>query len=196
MKKVGIYTRVSTRDKQDLEVQLLPLRQYAQARGFFIYKEYSDKISGAKESRPGLDSLMDDAKKRKIDSVLIFRFDRFSRSTKQLINSLDLFNSLGIDFISYSENIDTSSPAGKVLFTMISAFAEFERNIIGERVRAGIEKAKANGVTLGRKKLDVNIKRIVKLKEEGMTYRDIADKMRLKKSYVYNKYKEYKLNLV
>lgn len=196
MKKVGIYTRVSTRDKQDLEVQLLPLRQYAQARWFFIYKEYSDKISWAKESRPWLDSLMDDAKKRKIDSVLIFRFDRFSRSTKQLINSLDLFNSLWIDFISYSENIDTSSPAWKVLFTMISAFAEFERNIIWERVRAWIEKAKANWVTLWRKKLDVNIKRIVKLKEEWMTYRDIADKMRLKKSYVYNKYKEYKLNLV
>ncbi|NUJ97488.1 recombinase family protein [Candidatus Gracilibacteria bacterium] len=196
MKRIAIYGRTSTTDKQDLDTQLIPLREYAKARGFFIYNEYVDKISGGKESRPELDKLIEDAQKRKIDGVLVFRFDRFSRSTRHLINSLELFNNLGIDFISYNENIDTSTPVGKVLFTMISAFSEFEKSIIQERVRAGIHKARVKGKTLGRPKVDTDILKIVKLKESGMTFRDIAEKMKLKKSNVYNKYNSYKLNQV
>ncbi len=196
MKKIWIYARTSTKDKQDLETQLLPLREYSKARGFEIYKEYTDKISGAKENRDSLDLLLDDAKKRKIDWVLVFRFDRFSRSTKQLINTLELFDNLWIDFISYSENIDTSSPAGKVLFTMISAFSEFERSIIQERVKAWLEKARKKWKKLWRPWVSTDVKKIVELKEKWLSFREIAKKLKLKKSNVYNKYKEHKTNLV
>ncbi len=194
--KIWIYARVSTIDKQDLQTQLLPLREYSKARGFTIYKEYTDKISWWKESRPELDKLLEDAQKRKIDWVLVFRFDRFSRSTRQLINTLELFNNIWVNFISYQEQIDTSSPMWKVLFTMISAFAEFEKSIIQERVRAWIHKARIKWKTLWRPKVDTDILKIVKLKESWMTFRDIAEKMKLKKSNVYNKYNSYKLNQV
>lgn len=196
MKKIAIYWRTSTTDKQDLDTQLIPLREFAKARWFFIYNEYVDKISWWKENRPELDKLMEDAQKRKIDWVLVFRFDRFSRSTKHLINTLELFNNLWIDFISYNENIDTSTPVGKVLFTMISAFSEFEKSIIQERVRAWIHKARIKWKTLWRPKVDTDILKIVKLKESWKTFRDIAEKMKLKKSNVYNKYNSYMLNQV
>ena len=188
--KIWIYARVSTLDKQNLDTQLIPLREYAKARWFEIYKEYTDKISWAKENRPWLNQLLDDAKKRKIQTILILRFDRFSRSTRQLINSLELFNTLWIDFISYTENIDTSSAAWKVLFTMIWAFAEFERSIIRERVIAWLNRVKAKGVILGRPKIYVDKNKIVKLKESWLSFRQIADKMKLKKSNVYSIYKE------
>ncbi len=190
MKKIWIYARVSTIDKQDLDTQLIPLREYAKARWFEIYKEYTDKISGSKESRPWLDQLMDDAKKRKIQIILILRFDRFSRSTRQLINSLELFNSLWIDFISYTENIDTSTPAWKVLFTIISCFSEFEREIIKERVMAWIEKARSKWVKLWRPKIYADKNKIIKLKEKWLSFRKIAEKLKMKKSNVFNIYKE------
>lgn len=189
--KVWIYARVSTIDKQDLDTQLLPLREYCRARWFEIYKEYTDKMSWWKESRPELDKLLEDAYKRKYDSVLVFRFDRFSRSTSQLIRSLDLFNNLNINFISYSENIDTSSPAWKVLFTMISAFSEFEKSIIQERVRAWLNKARKQGKILWRPKIDWDIDKIAELRERWFSFDKIAKKMKLKKTYVYYTYKEY-----
>ena len=191
MKKVAIYARTSTIEKQDLDTQLIPLREYAKARWFLIYKEYVDKISWWKERRPELDQLMEDAHKRKIDWVLVFRFDRFSRSTKHLINTLELFNNLWVDFISYNENIDTSSSIWKVLFTIISAFSEFEKSIIQERVKAGISKARSKWKVLWRPKVDTDIQKIIQLKSRGMTFRDIAIKMKLKKSNVYNKYNSY-----
>lgn len=196
MKKIIIYARVSTTDKQDLDTQLIPLREYAKARGFFIYQECVDKISGSKESRPELDMLMDLAKKRKIDWVLVYRFDRFSRSTKHLINTLELFNSLWIDFISYNENVDTSTPSGKVLFTMISAFAEFERSIIKERVKSWLDKARAKWKTLWRPKIDGDLDTIIELKDRWLSFRAIAQEMKLKKSYVFSIYSPYKLNEV
>lgn len=189
--KVWIYARVSTIDKQDLDTQLLPLREYCRARWFEIYKEYTDKMSWWKESRPELNKLLEDAHKRKYDSVLVFRFDRFSRSTSQLIRSLDLFNNLNINFISYSENIDTSSPAWKVLFTMISAFSEFEKSIIQERVRAWLDKARKQGKILWRPKIDWDIDKIAELRERWFSFDKIAKKMKLKKTYVYYTYKEY-----
>lgn len=188
---IWIYARVSTIDKQDLETQLIPLREYSKARGFTIYKEYTDKISWWKESRPELDKLMEDAQKRKIWAVLVFRFDRFSRSTSQLIKSLELFNNLWIDFISYSENIDTSSPIWKVLFTMISAFAEFEKSIIQERVISWLEKARKQWKILWRPKIYWDIDKIAELKEKWYSFDKIAKKMNLKKTYVYYTYKEY-----
>jgi DNA invertase Pin-like site-specific DNA recombinase len=164
--RVALYIRVSTQD-QSVDMQVSDLRRYCEQRGFDIYKEYSDQgISGTKDRRPALDELMDDARKRKFDAVLCWRFDRFARSTKHLITALEEFRHLGIDFISYQENIDTSSPLGKAIFTIVSAIAELERNIIVDRVRAGIRRAKENGKRMGRpKRLNLNVEELRKMRE-------------------------------
>ena len=131
-KKVALYYRVSTAD-QSITMQQADLRRYAKARGLTIYKEYSDEgVSGTKAKRHSLDRLMDDARKRHFDVVGVWRFDRFARSTKHLVTALEEFQHLSIDFISYSENIDTSSPMGKAMFTVVAAIAELEHSIIKE----------------------------------------------------------------
>lgn len=153
-KKVAIYARISTNEKkQDLEVQLLPLREFCKNRGWEIAGEYCDMASGGSDSRGELKRLKEDAFCGKFDIVLVFRFDRFARSTKQLVDALEEFKAQKIDFVSYSEQIDTTSPAGKALFSLISVFAEFENSIIRERVKAGLARAKAKGVKLGRPKV-------------------------------------------
>ena len=174
----ALYTRVSTQD-QSVDMQISDLRRYCEQRGFEIYKEYSDEgISGTKDRRPALDELMSNARKRKFDAVLCWRFDRFARSTKHLITALEEFRHLGIDFISYQENIDTSSPLGKAIFTIVSAIAELERNIIVERVKAGIRRAKEKGKTLGRpKRLNLDVKELMKLRKQGLSLRKIADRV-------------------
>ena len=176
MKNAAIYARVSTRAQQP-RTQLRELKAYAKRRGFTVGYELVDIESGAKPDRPKLAELMDLARKRKVDVVLVWKFDRFARSTKQLITALEEFRGLGIDFISYTENIDTSTPAGKVLFTVISAFAEFERDLIRERVRAGLDRARAEGTRLGRPAVTpVAIKEIRKLRRDGSSVRKIAIK--------------------
>jgi DNA invertase Pin-like site-specific DNA recombinase len=151
--RAGIYTRVST-ESQSVDMQLSDLRAFARQRGLEVYREYCDiGVSGSRDSRLQLDMLMDDARKKKIGTVVVWKFDRFARSTRHLINALHEFNHLGVHFISYMESIDTSSPAGKVLFTMISAMAEFERDLIRERVKAGLNNARNKGVRLGRPSL-------------------------------------------
>jgi len=136
MKRIAIYARVSTND-QSTDPQLLDLRRYVADRSWESFKEYVDEgVSGTKDSRPALNQLMDDARKKKFDVVLVWRFDRFARSTRHLINALEEFKNLGIDFVSYQENIDTSSPLGSAIFTIISAVAQLERDIIAERVKA------------------------------------------------------------
>lgn len=148
--RVAIYARVSTTD-QSTETQLLDLRRYVADRAWDIFEEYCDNgISGTKDSRPALNQLMDDARKRRFDVVLVWRFDRFARSTKHLILAMEEFKNLGIDFVSYQENIDTSSPLGGAIFTIISAVAQLERDIIAERVRAGLRRARERGKRLGR----------------------------------------------
>ncbi len=138
--RVALYARVSTTD-QSTDSQLLDLRRYVSERGWNSFKEYVDEgISGTKDSRPALNVLMNDAKKRRFDVVLVWRFDRFARSTKHLILALEEFRNLGIDFVSYQENIDTSSPLGSAIFTIISAVAQLERDIIAERVKAGLRR--------------------------------------------------------
>ena len=140
MKKVGIYCRVSTQD-QSTDSQLLDLRRYAADRGWEVYREFCDNgVSGSVDSRPALNELMNDAKKRRFDVVLVWRFDRFARSTKHLILALEEFKNLGIDFVSYQENIDTSSPLGSAIFTIISAVAQLERDIIADEGEGGVEK--------------------------------------------------------
>jgi DNA invertase Pin-like site-specific DNA recombinase len=185
--KAGIYTRVST-ENQSVDMQLSDLRSFAKQRGFNVYKEYCDiGVSGSKDSRPQLDKLMDDARKKKINIVLVWKFDRFARSTRHLINALHEFNHLGIHFISFTENIDTSSPAGKVLFAIISAMAEFERDLIRERVKAGLDNAKMKGIRLGRPPLltEEQKGKVMSLRDEGFSIRKIAKEVKASPSLVH-----------
>ena len=148
--RAAIYARVSTKD-QSCNMQMRELRAYCAARGLTIIREYIDVgQSGAKDSRPELNELMAAARKRKLDSILVWRFDRFARSTKHLLLALEEFRSLGVQFISYQENIDTSSPLGQALFTIVSAVAQLERDLIRERINGGIRNARACGKQLGR----------------------------------------------
>jgi len=172
--RIAIYARVSTKD-QSCELQLRDLRTYCAARGFDAVYEYVDVgQSGAKDSRPELNKLMDDARKRKFDALVVWRFDRFARSTKHLLLALEEFRSLSIQFISYQENIDTSSALGQALFTIVSAVAQLERDLIRERVTAGIRNARASGKKFGRPKSAVCREEILKLKAEGYSLRKIA----------------------
>src|SRR6266566_6452502 len=144
--------RVSTKgDGQTTETQALALRDYAAHRGFTIVSEYRDEgISGSKDSRPALDRLMRDARARKFDVVVVARFDRFARSVSHLLRALEEFSHLGVDFISVSESVDTSTPMGKMIFTVLGAVAELEKNLIRERVHMGISRARKQGKSLGR----------------------------------------------
>jgi DNA invertase Pin-like site-specific DNA recombinase len=172
--RIAIYARVSTKD-QSCELQTRDLRAYCAARGFDLVREYVDVgQSGAKDSRPELNKLMDDARKRQFDAFVVWRFDRFARSTKHLLSALEEFRSLGIQFISYQENIDTSSAMGQAMFTIVSAVAQLERDIIRERVTAGIRNARANGKVFGRPKCAVDRERILELKAQGQSLRQIA----------------------
>src|ERR1700674_4783006 len=172
--RIGIYARVSTKD-QSCELQVRDLRAYCAARGFDLVREYVDVgQSGAKDSRPELNKLMDDARKRQFDAIVVWRFDRFARSTKHLLAALEEFRSLGIQFISYNENVDTSTPLGQALFTIVSAVAQLERDLIRERVTAGIRNARANGKKLGRPKSSVDRQRILELKAQGHSLRQIS----------------------
>jgi DNA invertase Pin-like site-specific DNA recombinase len=172
--RIVIYARVSTKD-QSCDLQLRDLRAYCAARGFSLEREYVDVgESGAKDSRPQLNELMATARKRHFDAVIVWRFDRFARSTKHLLLALEEFRSLGIQFISYQENIDTSSPLGQVLFTIISAVAQLERDLIRERVIAGVKNARAKGKQLGRPRRIVKQDELMRLKAAGLSLRQIA----------------------
>ena len=172
-KRVIIYSRVSTKE-QSVEMQLNDLRNYVIARGLILVAEYVDIASGSKNDRVNYQKMLNDIRKRKADVVLVWRFDRISRSVKELVNLLEEFKLLGVDFISYNENIDTSTPAGKVIFTIISAFAEFEREIIRERVISGLDNAKRKGIKLGRPTIKQEIvDKIKSLKMQGMANKNI-----------------------
>jgi DNA invertase Pin-like site-specific DNA recombinase len=175
--RIGIYARVSTKD-QNCEMQLRDLRAYCSARSFDPAAEYIDiGQSGAKDSRPELNRLMDDTRKRKLDAILVWRFDRFARSTKHLLTALEEFRSAGIQFISYQENMDTCSPLGQALFTIVAAVAQLERDLIRERVSAGIRNARAAGKQLGRPSRIVDRDEILRLRAEGASVREIAAKV-------------------
>lgn len=172
--KTALYYRVSTSD-QSPAMQSQALREYCKARGFEIFKEYTDHgISGTKDSRPALNELMDDARKRKFDAVVVYRFDRFARSSRHLIQALEEFKNLGIEFVSYQENIDTASPLGKAIFVIVGAMAELERNIIVERVKSGLKAARIRGKNLGRPKVTFDRNEALRLKREGLGLRSIA----------------------
>lgn len=185
--KAAIYARVSTLDKgQDTEVQLRDLRSYAQARGWIIASEYVDKgQSGAKDRRPELDRLMRDVRKRKVDLILCWRLDRLGRSLKHLILTLDELQSVGVGFVSYNENLDLTTSTGRLMFQLLGAFAEFERNLIKERVKAGLAHAKAKGAKLGRPSPEFNEGELIRLRKSGVTIRGIAERLNLRKSFVH-----------
>jgi DNA invertase Pin-like site-specific DNA recombinase len=162
-------------------MQRRELHEYCKRRGWKISNEYSDQgISGAKARRPELDRLMADAHKRKFDVVVVWKFDRFARSVSHLLRALETFESLGIAFVSLSESIDTSTPSGKLVFTVLGAVAELERSLIGERVKAGLRNARANGTRLGRKPLrefDANaIRQLRRARRSGLSYPKLAEK--------------------
>ena len=154
MKRVALYARVSTSNgHQDPEMQLRELREYVQRRGWAISGEYVDHMTGSKDRRPALDRLIVAAKRREFDCVLVWKLDRFARSLKHLVNALAEFEALGIAFVSLRDNLDLSTPSGRLMFQIIGAMAEFERSLIVERVKAGLRNAKSKGKQLGRPRL-------------------------------------------
>lgn len=174
--RVALYARVSTKQHgQNPETQLQPLRQFAAQRDYEIVDEYIDLgWSGGKERRPQLDRMMADARKHRFAVVLVWRFDRFARSTRHLIQALEELNRLGIQFTSFCESIDTSTPMGKMMFTIIGAVAEMERSLIRERVLAGVERAKREGKKLGRPTVLVDKQRIRERLAAGESVSSIA----------------------
>ena len=173
MKRAVICTRVSTAD-QHPETQLYDVREMARQRGFEIVHEYSDTISGAKSKRPGLDALMADARRRRFDVVLVAAFDRVARSVRHFLEVLDELNHLGIEFVSFRENIDTGGPLGRAIVVIVGAIAELERNLIVERVKAGMRRAKLEGRRIGRAPLDVDREAVVRDRQSGMSLRQVA----------------------
>lgn len=181
--RTALYARISTTNGQSPQMQLRELREYCKRRGWKIIGEFTDEgISGAKDSRPELNRLMADAHKRKFDVVVVWKFDRFARSVSHLLRALETFDALGIAFVSLSESLDTSTPSGKMVFTVLGAVAELERSLIGERVRAGLRNAKARGVILGRRPLRVlttaDVRQIRRDRRKGMSYEKLAQQHR------------------
>ena len=174
--RAALYARISTLTHgQDPEVQLRELREYCQRRGFAITHECVDRgISGSRERRPALDSLLTLCRKRQVDAVVVYRYDRFARSLRQLVNALEEFRSLGIDFISIHEGVDTSTPNGRLVFGIFASIAEFERELIRDRVRSGLAAAKAKGKQVGRPRVAVDVSRIASLRKLGRSWSEIT----------------------
>lgn len=149
--RVAVYARVS-KESQNPENQIIELREYAERRGFEVYRVYVDRVSGARDSRPALNDLMMDARQKRFDVVLVWKLDRLGRSLQHLIQIISEWENLGINFICVTQNIDTTSPSGKLIFHIFGAIAEFERELIRERVRAGLRRARREGKKLGRPK--------------------------------------------
>jgi DNA invertase Pin-like site-specific DNA recombinase len=176
--RAALYARVSTLNGQHPEMQLAELREYASRRGWKIMGEYVDEgVSGSKESRPELNRLMADAHRRQFDIVLVWKIDRFGRSPKHLVNALADLDSYGVTFASLKDNLDLSTPSGRLRFQIIGAMAEFDRALIQERVRAGLQNARRNGKQLGRPRRVVDLTSIARMKADGHSLRNIADSL-------------------
>ena len=177
MKRVALYSRVSTTD-QTCDNQLNDLREYCRARGWTDVREFIDTgISGTKERRPALDKMMSEVKARRIDVVVVAAFDRFGRSVRHLVEALDLFHHLGVEFISLREQVDTGSALGQAIFTIIAAIAQLERSLIVERVKAGLRRARAEGKRLGRPRLRVDVRHLERIVEQGLPVREGAKQL-------------------
>ena len=173
--RAALYARVSTVNHgQDVGLQLDELRQVAAQRGWHAVEYVDQGISGAKDSRPALDRLMADAQAGKLDLVAVFRFDRFARDTRHLLVALEEFRQLSVDFVSLREQVDTSTPLGKAMFTIIAAVAELERDILRERVIAGVRRAQAAGKHCGRPRVDMDLRPALALLKEGRSLKEVA----------------------
>jgi DNA invertase Pin-like site-specific DNA recombinase len=180
--KVAIYCRVST-NEQHVETQIASIQKFCEAQGWSIVETYQDVgVSGAQDSRPALDKLKKDCVKGKFKAVVVFKFDRMARSVGHLLECLELFRKHGIDFISISEGIDTSTAVGRMVFTFLGAIAEFERSLIRERVTAGIARAKSEGVKLGRPRRGFDFAEAMRLKNSGLGYKQIARQLGVPRS--------------
>jgi DNA invertase Pin-like site-specific DNA recombinase len=195
--KAAIYARVSTTNGQDPQMQTRELREYCQRRGWEVAGEYVDVgVSGSKQSRPQLDSLLAACRRRLVDAVIVYRYDRFARSLRQLVNALEEFRSLGIEFISLHEGVDTSTPNGRLVFGIFASIAEFERELIRDRVKSGIAAARSKGKRLGRPRLSVDAQRIAALRSQGCSVREIAAKLGYTRSLVHKTILNQRSNLV
>jgi DNA invertase Pin-like site-specific DNA recombinase len=180
--RVALYGRVSTLNGQDPEMQLSELREYASRRGWTITSEYVDQgVSGSKEWRPQLNQLMADAHRRTFDAVLVWKIDRFGRSLKHLVNALADLCAYGVAFISFRDNLDLSTPSGRLMFQIIGAMAEFERSLIQERVKAGLRNARAKGKKFGRPRAEVDAQRVVALRAEGLSWSQVCQRLSVSK---------------
>ena len=184
MKRAALYMRVSTLD-QHPETQLLDLRQMAAQRGFEIVEEYTDRISGVKARRPGLDALMRDARRGHFDVVLTWASDRIARSVKHFLEVLDELNRLQIEFVSFRENIDTAGPLGRAVVVIIGAIAELERSLIVERVRSGMRRARLEGRHIGRMPLDLDREAIRRDRQHGQSLGQLAGTYRVSRATIH-----------
>lgn len=174
-KRIAIYARVSTSRDQNPEMQVHALRQLAGQRGWQVVAEYVDVgVSGSKDKRPELDKLMKHIHRGGIDTVVVWRFDRFARSVRHLVLALEEFRGCGVDFVSMEDAIDTSTPAGRFTFHVIAAVAELERELIRERTRCGVAAARRRGARLGRPRVRVDLDQLFELRGQGMSVREIA----------------------
>jgi DNA invertase Pin-like site-specific DNA recombinase len=194
--RVALYSRVSTNHGQDPELQLRELREYAASRGWTITEEYTDLgVSGSKSSRPALNRLMDDAHRRKFDGVLVWKLDRFGRSLRHLVNAIAELEALGVAFVSLRDNLDLTTPSGRLMFQIIGAMAEFERSLIQERVKAGLRHARAKGQKLGRPRVYVDESKIEALRASGASWRVVAEKLGVGVGTVYGRSPKRSKNL-
>jgi len=184
MKKAAIYVRVSTPD-QHVESQLYDLRELASQRGFEVVHEYEDRgFCGKNARRPGLDALMADARGKKFSVVLVAAFDRIARSTRNFLQVIDELDSMGIEFISRRENVDTSGPMGRLFVTIISAIAELERALVADRVKSGMRLARLSGKTIGRARLDIDREQVVQDRRSGMSLTQVAKRHNISRASV------------
>jgi DNA invertase Pin-like site-specific DNA recombinase len=184
VKRATLYLRVSTLD-QHPETQLYDLRQMADQRDWQVVEEYTDRVSGAKARRPGLDQLMFDARRGKFDMVLVWASDRLARSVKHLLDVLDELSRLNVEFLSFRENLDTGGPLGRAFIVIISAIAELERNLIIERVRAGMRRARLEGRHIGRKPLELDTRAILSDRARGQSLAQLAKGYRVSRSTIH-----------
>ncbi len=190
MKRAALYMRVSTLD-QHPETQLYDLRQMAQQRGYQIVEEYTDTISGARARRPGLDQMMRDARRGRFEVVLVWASDRIARSVKHFLDVLDELNRLNIEFISFREQIDTGGPLGRAVVVIIGAIAELERNLIIERVRAGMRRARLEGRHIGRKPLELDRTAILRDRQRGQSLGQLAKSYRVSRATIHRVLREH-----
>jgi DNA invertase Pin-like site-specific DNA recombinase len=189
--RIALYARVSTLNGQNPETQLVELREYAARRGWEIVSEYVDAgVSGSKDSRPSLNRMMAHAQQRKFDAICVWKLDRFGRSLKHLVTTIAELEALGVTFVSLKDNWDLSTPSGRLMFQIVGAMAEFERELIRERIRAGMRRRKLEGYALGRAPLSVDHEALVADRLAGMSLTKVAKKYGVSRSSVVRYTKE------